>query len=111
VALIAGKGIPFLQTAGSGADYGTDGGLHNFLRYIENWGGANLYYQGSLVSFYYNRQALGVYKCCNVVYSPPARIYAFDGNFTQGPQWLPPRTPTLRSINTIGFTQMMNPNQ
>lgn len=111
VALIAGKGIPFAQTAGSGADYGTDGGLHNFLRYLENWGGANLYYQGSLVSFYYNRQALGTYKCCNTVYSPPARIYAFDGKFTQGPQWLPPRTPTLRSINTIGFTQMMNPNQ
>ncbi len=111
VAIIAGKGIPFAQTAGSPADYGTDGGLHNFLRYLEGWGGANLYYEGSLVSFYYTRQALGIYKCCNTVYGPPARVYAFDGNFTAGPQWLPPRTPTLRSINTIGFTQMMNPNQ
>ncbi len=111
VAIIAGKGIPFLQTAGSQPDYGTDGGLHNFLRYLEGWGGANLYYQGSLVSFYYNRQAIGIYKCCNTVYGPPARFYAFDGNFSNGPQWLPPRTPTLRSINTIGFTQMMNPNQ
>jgi hypothetical protein len=110
VAVIAGKGIPFAQTAGSGADYGTDGGLHNFLRYLEGWGNP-LYYQGSLVSFYYTRQALGIYKCCNTVYSPPTRVYAFDGNFTAGPQWLPPRTPTLRSINTIGFTQMMNPNQ
>jgi hypothetical protein len=111
VAVIAGKGIPFAQTAGSGADYGTDGGLHNFLRYLEGWGGANLYYEGSLVSFYYNRQAIGIYKCCNTVYGPPARVYNFDGNFTNGPQWLPPRTPTLRSINTIGFTQMLNPNQ
>jgi PilX N-terminal len=111
VAIIAGKGIPFAQTAGSQPDYGTDGGLHNFLRYLEGWGGANLYYEGSLVSFYYNRQAIGIYKCCNTVYGPPARVYNFDGNFTNGPQWLPPRTPTLRSINTIGFTQELNPNQ
>jgi PilX N-terminal len=110
VAIIAGKGIPFAITAGAGADYGTDGGLHNFLRYLEGWG-ANLYYEGSLVSFYYNRQAIGTYKCCNTVYGPPTRVYGFDTTFTQGPQWLPPRTPTLRSINTIGFTQMMNPNQ
>ena len=110
VAIISGKGIPFAQTAGSAADYGTDGGLHNFLRYIENWGGS-LFYEGSLVSFYYNRQAIGIYKCCTTVYSPPTRIYAFDANFTQGPQWLPPKTPTLRSINTIGFTQMLSPTQ
>ena len=110
VAIIAGKGIPFAQTAGSGQDYGTDGGVHNFLRYLEGWG-ANLYYQGSLVSFYYTRQAIGIYKCCNTVYGPPTRVYNFDPTFVNGPQWLPPRTPTLRSINTIGFTQMMNPNQ
>jgi hypothetical protein len=110
VAVIAGKGIPFLQTAGSGQDYGTDGGLHNFLRYLEGWN-ASLYYQGSLVSFYYTRQAVGIYKCCNTVYGPPNRQYSFDPTFANGPQWLPSRTPTLRSINTIGFTQMMNPNQ
>src|ERR1700728_485423 len=72
VAIIAGKGIPFLQTAGSAADYGTDGGVHNFLRYLEGWG-ANLYYEGSIVSFYYNRQAIGLYKCCNTVYGPASR--------------------------------------
>ncbi len=110
VAIIAGKGIPFAQTAGSSGDYGTDGGVHNFLRYLEGWG-AGLYYQGSLVSFYYTRQAIGIYKCCNTVYGPPTRHYSFDPTFSNGPQWLPPRTPTLRSINTIGFTQMMNPNQ
>jgi type IV pilus assembly PilX-like protein len=111
VAIIAGKGIPFAFTgAGAGPDYGTDGGLHNFLRYLEGWG-ANLYYQGSLVSFYYSRQANGTYKCCNTVYSPPTRVYSFDSTFTQGPQWLPPRTPSLRTVNTIGFSQMMMPTQ
>jgi PilX N-terminal len=110
LAIIAGKGIPFPQTAGSAADYGTDGGLHNFLRYIESWGGT-LYYQGSLVSFYYNRSDTGLYKCCTTVYSPPTRGYNFDTEFSQGPQWLPPRTPTLRSINTVGFTQELLPTQ
>jgi len=110
VAIIAGKGIPFLQTAGSAADYGTDGGVHNFLRYLEAWG-APLYYEGSIVSFYYNRQGVGLYKCCNTVYGPPNRVYTFDNNFTLGPQWLPPRTPSLRSVNTIGFSQELLPTQ
>jgi hypothetical protein len=104
-ALIAGKGIPFINPAGEVADFGTDGGVHNFLKFLEYWGGVNAYYEGSLVSFYYNRQAVGTYKNWGAVYSPPNRNYFFDQNFTLGPQYLPPRTPSLRSINTIGFSQ------
>jgi hypothetical protein len=104
-ALIGGKGIPFIQPAGEAADFGTDGGVHNFLKFLETWSGINCYYEGSLVSFYYNRQAVGVYKNSGAVYSPPSRHYFFDQNFTLGPQYLPPRTPSLRSINTIGFSQ------
>lgn len=125
VAIIAGKGIPFQQPPGQVADYGTDGGVHNFLRFLENWappagkgypagvatGQQTLFYEGSMVSFYYNRQAVGLYKGGAAAYNPPDRQYTFDSNFTLGPQWLPPRTPTLRSINTIGFTQMLMPTQ
>jgi len=123
VAIIAGKGIPFPQPAGQPEDYGTDGGLHNFVRYLEDWsppatvagvptGQQTAYYKGSLVSFFYNRQAVGLYKGdSNTVYNPPTRGYSFDTNFTQGPQWLPPDTPSLRSINTIGFTQEIMPTQ
>jgi hypothetical protein len=110
VAVIAGKGIPFSQPAGTVEDYGTDGGLHNFLRFLEGWGGT-VYYRGSLVSFYYSVQGVGPYKCCSTVYSAPDREYSFDTNFTEGPQWLPPRTPTLRSINTVGFSQQTLPTQ
>jgi hypothetical protein len=110
VAIIAGKQIPFPIPAGEQqVDFGTDGGLHNFLRYIENWGGDTLTYEGSLVSFYFSRQAIGLYK--GTPYSPPSRQYAFDNNFTNGPQWLPPRTPSLRTVNTIGFSQMLMPTQ
>ncbi len=126
VALIGGKGLPFPQPTGTPEDFGTDGGLHNFLRYLENlspsasWGfpastptgGQTINYVGSLVSFYYNRQGIGEYKGdVDTVYTPPTRAYSFDTNFTLGTQFLPPKTPVLRSINTTGFTQEINPTQ
>jgi hypothetical protein len=110
VAIMAGKGVPFKQPSGTAQDFGTDGGAHNFLRYLENWGGQTLYYEGSIATMYYNHQAVGVYKCCNTVYSPPTRGYQFDTNFLT-PSLLPPLTPMLRTINTIGFTQMLLPTQ
>ena len=109
-AIVGGKGVYFPQPAGTAADFGTDGGVHNFLRYIENWGGQNLNYEGSLVSLYYNRQGVGLYKCCATVYLPPNRNYSFDLNFLQ-PSLLPPRTPLFRDINTTGFTQLLLPTQ
>jgi hypothetical protein len=113
--VIAGKGqyfpIPGWNTPAlnGSQDFGTDGGVHNFLRYIENWNGV-LNYEGSLVSMYYNRQAIGLFKCCNTVYNPPTRGYIFDTNFLN-PLLLPPRTPMLRDINTTGFTQLLLPTQ
>jgi hypothetical protein len=107
-AVIGGKGIPFKQIGGT-ADFGTDGGVHNFLRFLEYWN-VNCYYEGSMVSFFYNRQAVGTYKGSGV-YSPPNRRYSFDQNFALGPQYLPPRTPQLRSVNTIGFSQEILPTQ
>ncbi|MGB6874739.1 MAG: hypothetical protein WA634_12755 [Silvibacterium sp.] len=111
---VAGKGISFPQpsTCGTEAcyqDFGTDGGVHNFLRFLEDWSGT-LYYRGSVVSFYYNRQAIGVYKdgLDNTVYNPPTRGYQFDSDFLT-PSLLPPRTPMFRDVNTVGFTQVVLP--
>jgi hypothetical protein len=91
-------------------DFGTDGGIHNFLRYIENWSNQTLNYRGSLVSLFYNRQATGVFKRCGTIYQPPSRGYNFDVEFLQ-PQLLPPRTPLFRDVNTTGFTQLLLPTQ
>jgi hypothetical protein len=116
LAISGGKGMPFkLPTVGAPPqDFGTDGGTHNFLRYLEDWGGGapagTLWYEGSIVSMYYSHQAVGTYKCCNTVYSPPTRAYQFDTNFLT-PNLLPPLTPMLRAINTIGFTQILLPTQ
>jgi len=90
-AIAAGKGLEFVQVAGTSQDYGTDGGVHNFLRYLESWSGT-LYYKGSLVSFFYSQQAIGIFKCCTTVYGPPTRGYSFDSEFLT-PALLPPRTP------------------
>ncbi|HKV03584.1 MAG TPA: pilus assembly PilX N-terminal domain-containing protein [Candidatus Acidoferrales bacterium] len=108
LAIASGKGIAFPQPPGTAQDFGTDGGTHNFLRYIENWGGSTLWYRGSIVSFFFNHQAVGLYKCCNTVYSPPTRGYNFDTEFLT-PSLLPPRTPLFRDINSVGFTQIINP--
>ena len=112
-AVISGKGLNFpkpTSNAQDHTDFGTDGGAHNFLRYIENWGGDTLNYRGSIVSFYLSRQAVGTYKCCDVVYSPPSRGYRFDTDFLT-PALLPPRTPMFRDINTLTFRQLLRPNQ
>jgi hypothetical protein len=113
--VVAGKSVSFPipswdTTALDGSqDFGTDGGVHNFMRYLESWGGT-LNYTGSIVSLYYNRQAIGLFNSGGNNYSPPNRGYSFDTNFLN-PLLLPPRTPMFRDVNTTGFTQLLLPNQ
>ena len=107
-AAMAGKGLSFPRPAGTNADFGTDGGTHNFLRYIEDWNGNTLRYRGSLASMFYSRQAVGTYKCCADVYGPPTRGYEFDLDFLKY-GLLPPRTPMFRDVNSTGFTQIIRP--
>jgi hypothetical protein len=108
LAIISGKGQSFQQPAGTAQDFGTDGGAHNFLRYIEDWGGQTLNYRGSIASMFFARQAVGTYKCCTTVYAPPTRGYNFDTEFLT-PSLLPPRTPMFRDVNITGFAQIIRP--
>lgn len=114
LAIIGGKGLSFQRpTSNTGqdhTDFGTDGGAHNFIRYAENWGSTALNYRGSLISFYTSRQAVGTYKCCDIVYGAPSRGYNFDTEFLT-PSLLPPRTPMFRDINTLTFRQVLRPTQ
>ncbi len=115
MAVLAGVTVAFPQpgsatTATVPQDFGTNGGVHNFLRYLEDWSGDTLNYLGSIVELYYSRQANGTYKCCTTVYSPPSRGYNFDSDFLN-PLLLPPRTPLFRDVNTTGWTRLMLPSQ
>ncbi len=107
LAIAGGKNMNFPQPAGTGADFGTDGGVHNFLRYIESWGGT-LSYRGSLVSLYYAQYATGTFKCCTLVYSPPNRNYYFDSAFLD-PTKLPPGTPMLQDVVNLSYWQDFKP--
>jgi len=106
VAIIAGKGQSFPQPLGGWAatDFGTDGGAHNFLRMLEQGGTVN--YVGAIATFFFNRQATGIYKCCATVYGAPTRNFFFDTDFLD-PTKLPPLTPVFHDLNTLGFTQVI----
>jgi Tfp pilus assembly protein PilX len=107
MAVAAGKTLAFPQPVWGGQDMGTDGGMHNFLRYLESWGGT-LNYEGSLVSLYSSQYATGVFKCCTTVYSPPTRAYQFDQLFLQ-PQNLPPGTPMFQDVDNLSYHQNFTP--
>jgi hypothetical protein len=108
LAIASGKGPSFTQPVGTAQDFGTDGGVHNFLRFLEDWN-STLHYTGSIVSLYFARQGLGTYKG-GIVYSPPTRDYSFDVEFLV-PSQLPPGTPRFRDINNLSFRQMIRSEQ
>ncbi len=106
-AALAGNPVPFSYGGGAEESFGGDGGVHNFLRLLEDWTGKNINYMGSMAIFYFSQQATGIFKFGNNVYrSPSVRNYNFDVNFLN-PALLPPLTPMFRDINTTGFTQVI----
>lgn len=111
-AISGGKNIPFPVPgwANAAQDLGTDGGMHNFLRYLENWGNVTLHYNGSLVSMYYAEYNTGIYKDGpgGAVYSPPTRNYYFDTLFLS-PSNLPPATPQFQDIDNLSYHQNFTP--
>jgi Tfp pilus assembly protein PilX len=112
VAVAGGKTIAFTNVAQNPEfAFGMDGGIHNFLRFLEDWGGVPaagaqqaLWYKGSLVSLYWNTYATGTFKCCNTVYNPPDRQYTFDPLFSI-PSNLPPGTPMFRNVDNLSYRQ------
>jgi hypothetical protein len=110
-AMVAGKSIPFPKPGWATlGNWGTDGGVHNFMRMLEDWSAATTYYRGSMVSLYTARQFIGMFKNNSNVYKQGDREFSFDTNFLQ-PTLLPPGTPMFRDVNTLRFRQILRPNQ
>ena len=60
------------------------GGVENFPRFLEDWGGKTVTYYGSMIELYKSQQAIGHWASANV-YSPPNRAWYFDTNFIATP--------------------------
>jgi hypothetical protein len=87
-------------TAGAYPNYG--GGLENFPRFLEDWGGVDMLYRGSLVSLFQSRYAKRKRWAWDSYYDPPTRDWAFDMAF-RDPTKLPPGTPTVGSVIQTAF--------
>lgn len=90
-----------------GGDPRLAGGIHNFKRFLEYWGGnaAPLHYTGSLINLYNAQVNNGSFKCCSKVYSPPQRDWTFDISLLD-PTRLPPGTPFIHNIQLTGFQRV-----
>ena len=73
------------------------GGVENFPRFLENWSGDTLTYNGSMVVMFYSQFATGLWKGGGIYYSAPVRNWTFDKNFMD-PTKLPPGTPSFRAV-------------
>jgi len=71
------------------------GGVENFLRLLENWGGSTLGYNGSIVVLFQSQYATG-YWANTDYYGVPTRRWGFNNNFNQQGR-LPPMTPQVRA--------------
>ena len=60
------------------------GGVENFPRFLENWGGKNFTYYGSMIQLYQSKQAIGRWGANNV-YGAPNRAWYFDTDFVTSP--------------------------
>jgi hypothetical protein len=71
------------------------GGVDNFMRLLEDWGGHTLTYNGSIVVMFPSQYATSPWGKSNV-YGVPSRQWGFDTNFKDASK-LPPLTPQLKA--------------
>jgi hypothetical protein len=76
------------------------GGVENFPRFLEDWGGRTFTYNGSMVVMYQSQVATALWRGTGSsigIYNPPTRNWNFDNNFLD-PTKLPPGTPAARTL-------------
>lgn len=96
-----------------GLDAGTQsGGVHNMMRFQEDWGGnggvlptpAIYTYKGSLVSLGRPQHVRGIFAVGGTVYQPPRRNWSFDTDFRDASK-LPPLSPRFVYIKQDNFVR------
>ncbi len=84
------------STSSSGTKY-YSGGVENFPRFLEDWSGDSLTYNGSMVVMFDSKYAKKFWIAPGTYYNPPTRRWAFDVNFLNQAK-LPPGTPQVRKL-------------
>ena len=87
--------VPSVTAAGGQMHY--SGGVENFPRFLENWTGKTLTYNGSMVVMFPSRYATNFWVNPGTYYNPPTRKWAFDSNFLNFNK-LPSATPQVRKL-------------
>ena len=103
-ALITGL-APTYPNGTPNADGTSSGGLHNFPRMIENWGGGTMTIRGSLVSLF-ESEVHPQPRPTNYTsyYRWPSRDFGFNRNFAEGRY--PPGAPIVRTFRRTAFKDM-----
>ncbi|HRH45702.1 MAG TPA: hypothetical protein PKY82_28940, partial [Pyrinomonadaceae bacterium] len=100
---------PCPSNQSQGTDSGFDcqsGGVHNLLRYLEDWNSTvKSNFSGSIINLYNSVNSNSVFKCCRTVYEPPVRNYVFEESFLDINR-IPPGSPFLQSITLTGFERI-----
>ena len=87
-----------------GGDLKMNGGVHNFMRFLEAWD-VRFNYSGSLINLFNSHNNNAPFKCCDHVYDPPVRNWIFDATFLDVNR-LPPGTPYFQNIQMTGFQRV-----
>ncbi len=85
------------SSSGNNSDY--SGGVENYPRFHENWGGKSLRYRGSIVALFESEIATG--KWSSAKYGAPKREWGFNSMFGNGKY--PPGTPFVRTYRRIDY--------
>ena len=73
------------------------GGVENFPRFLEEWTGYTLTYNGSMVAMFFSKSATNLWRGTGGtydIYNPPNRNWALDQNFGIESR-IPPSTPSV----------------
>jgi hypothetical protein len=84
------------------------GGVENFLRLLQDWGGHTLTYNGSIIVMFQSQYATNLWQApsgSSSYYAAPTRNWSFDTNFltTTGLPWLTPDFRTVERSSWSGY--------
>jgi hypothetical protein len=104
--IIAGIVPTKLNASGVGTNDQWAGGVHNFVRFLENWSGKTYRYRGSIVCLFENEVSTGPWyqSLYTYWYNFPARDVGYHAYFSGGK--FPPGMPVIRTVRKISVADI-----